>query len=73
MTVTSRRKPPKPWNIHFFRRDESDDPVRSVPAIEFLDSIPAKVAAEIDPCGPRRGCRGAAALVLWRRQVGGNA
>lgn len=47
MTVTSHRNPPKPWNIHFFQRDESDDPARRVPAIEFLDSIPAKVAAEI--------------------------
>jgi len=47
MTVTSQRKPPKPWIIHFFQRDESDDPARGVPAIEFLDSITAKVAAEI--------------------------
>lgn len=35
------------WRIQFFRRDEDDDPSRSVPAIEFLDSIPLKVVAEI--------------------------
>jgi hypothetical protein len=47
MTAASGKTPPKPWNIHFFQRDESDDPARPVPAIDFLDSIPAKVAAEI--------------------------
>ncbi len=47
MTATSQKKPPKPWSIHFFQRDKSDDSERAVPAIEFLDSIPAKVAAEI--------------------------
>jgi hypothetical protein len=35
------------WRIQFFRRAEDDDPSRSTPAIDFLDSIPAKVAAEI--------------------------
>lgn len=47
MTAPSRKQPPKPWSIHFFQRNESDDSERAVPAIEFLDSIPAKVAAEI--------------------------
>jgi hypothetical protein len=47
MSVTSQKNQPKPWNIHFFQRDKADDSERAVPAIEFLDSIPAKVAAEI--------------------------
>jgi hypothetical protein len=40
-------KPSKPWRIHFFQRHEEDDPSRTVPAIDFLDRLPAKVAAEI--------------------------
>lgn len=36
----------QPWLIHFFRRHEADDPNRSVPAIDFLDQLPAKVVAE---------------------------
>ena len=36
-----------PWRIHFFQRDEKDDPARSVPAIDFLETVPIKVAAEI--------------------------
>lgn len=47
MTVSPRKKPSKPWSIHFFQRDEADDAARAIPAMEFLDSIPAKVAAEI--------------------------
>jgi len=47
MTARSTRRAPKPWNIHFFQRDQADDPACGVPAIDFLDSIPAKVAAEI--------------------------
>lgn len=47
MTDPSKRKRSKPWRIHFFQRDEADDVRQAVPAIEFLDSIPAKVAAEI--------------------------
>ena len=47
MTVSPRNKPSKPWSIHFFQRDQADDRACTVPAIEFLDSIPAKVAAEI--------------------------
>ena len=47
MTAIARKKPSKPWNIHFFQRDEADDSGRSSPAMDFLDSIPATVAAEI--------------------------
>jgi hypothetical protein len=47
MTGTSRTTPSKAWSIHFFQRHESDDVERGVPAIEFLESVPAKVAAEI--------------------------
>lgn len=46
MTVTPQKKPSKPWGIHFFQRDEADDAERTVPAIDFLESIPTKVAAE---------------------------
>lgn len=35
------------WRIQFFRRHEDDDPDCSVPAINFLTSLPVKVAAEI--------------------------
>lgn len=46
--VRSPSKPvPSPWRIQFFQRAESDDPSRGVPAIEFLDGLPPKVAAEI--------------------------
>ena len=37
----------KPWLIHFFQRASVDDGRESVPTIEFLDGLPAKVAAEI--------------------------
>lgn len=37
----------EPWGIHFFRRDSAGDAPRMTPALEFLDSVPAKVAAEI--------------------------
>lgn len=36
-----------PWRIHFFQRHQSDDAERTVPAIEFLDSLPVKNVAEI--------------------------
>ena len=36
-----------PWRIHFFQRHIDDDATRPVPSIEFLDGLPAKVAAEI--------------------------
>lgn len=38
---------PEPWRIHFFQRHPDDDVDESVPTVEFLDSIPPKVAAEI--------------------------
>jgi len=38
---------PEPWIIHFFRRHRSDDATESVPAMEFLRSLPAKAEAEI--------------------------
>lgn len=37
----------EPWLVHFFQRHEDDDPDGSVPAIEFLESLPVKVRAEI--------------------------
>ncbi|HUB41203.1 MAG TPA: hypothetical protein VMA72_20360 [Streptosporangiaceae bacterium] len=39
--------PPERWLIHFFQRHADDDPARATPAIEFLDTLPDKVAAEI--------------------------
>jgi hypothetical protein len=39
--------PTDPWRIHFFRRHSADDRTEAVPAIQFLDSLPEKVAAEI--------------------------
>lgn len=36
-----------PWRIHFFQRHPKDDPNRTVPAIDFLESVPIKVRAEI--------------------------
>ncbi len=36
-----------PWLIHFFQRHAGDDPNETVPAIEFLESVPLKVRAEI--------------------------
>jgi hypothetical protein len=41
------RLPKDPWRIHFFQRHEDDDPHETVPAIEFLEALPQKVAAEI--------------------------
>lgn len=38
---------PDPWLIHFFQRQEDDDPTRLVPTIDFLDGLPDKVVAEI--------------------------
>lgn len=37
----------EPWLIHFFQRDGRDDPDQAVPAITFLDQVPAKARAEI--------------------------
>lgn len=38
---------PDPWLIHFFQRHKDDDPGESVPTIDFLESVPLKVRAEI--------------------------
>lgn len=46
-TMSRVSPPPTPWRIHFFQRHIEDDPKRSVPALEFLISLPTKVAAEI--------------------------
>lgn len=35
------------WRIHFFRRDFANDARRATPALDFLDTVPVKVAAEI--------------------------
>lgn len=45
--MTTAARPAKSWRIHFFQRDRRDDVDRSVPAVEFLDGLPTKVAAEI--------------------------
>ena len=37
----------RPWLIHFFKRSPDDDPDEAVPTLEFLETIPPKVAAEI--------------------------
>lgn len=42
-----KKRPREPWQIHFFQRDVHDDPDTTTPAQDFLDAIPAKVAAEI--------------------------
>jgi len=39
---------PDSWLIHFFQRHRSDDPARSVPAIDFLERLPLKVRAEMN-------------------------
>jgi hypothetical protein len=48
--MTKKAKPterPAPWRVHFFQRHASDDPKRTVPALEFLRSCPTKVEAMI--------------------------
>jgi Phage derived protein Gp49-like (DUF891) len=35
------------WRIHFFRRHADDDAAKTTPALDFLESLPVKVAAEI--------------------------
>jgi hypothetical protein len=37
----------EPWRIHFFRRHPDDDPGETVPALDFFEQLPSKVAAEI--------------------------
>ena len=36
-----------PWLIHFFQRASHDDESETVPALDFFESLPEKVAAEI--------------------------
>lgn len=38
---------PEPWKIHFFRRHADDDAGRATPVLDFFDTVPVKVAAEI--------------------------
>lgn len=38
---------PSPWQIHFFRRARRDDAHQAVPAMEYLDGLPPRCAAEI--------------------------
>jgi hypothetical protein len=38
-----------PWRIHFFQRHPADDEDQAVPARDFLDAVPTKIAAEIQP------------------------
>ena len=40
--------PRDPWLIHFFQRHPSDDPGESVPALDFFEGLPPKIAAEIN-------------------------
>lgn len=47
MAGSTSRAAGVPWQIHFFRRAAADDPGRTVPAIDFLEAIPEKLAAEI--------------------------
>ena len=37
-----------PWAIHFFQRSGADDPAEPIPAMDFFESIPEKVASEIN-------------------------
>lgn len=44
--MASRSATP-PWRVHFFQRAAGDDPSRGVPAIDFFETLPLKVATEI--------------------------
>jgi Txe/YoeB family toxin of Txe-Axe toxin-antitoxin module len=37
-----------PWLIHFFERSSADEASRCVPTVDFFESLPPKVAAEIN-------------------------
>jgi Txe/YoeB family toxin of Txe-Axe toxin-antitoxin module len=37
----------EPWRIHFFQRPIDNDPGQSIPALDFLNHVSAKVAAEM--------------------------
>lgn len=41
-------RPVEPWLIHFFQRHPDDDVLSSVPARDFLGTLPPKIAAEFD-------------------------
>lgn len=43
--MTQRRA--STWQIHFFQSDAGGDTAASVPALEFLEALPVKVAAEM--------------------------
>lgn len=45
--MSPKKQRAAPWNIEFFKRHLSDDPDESVPAQDFLDETPPKVAAKI--------------------------
>ena len=36
----------RPWLIHYFQRHPDDDELTPVPAMDFLDGLPPKIAAE---------------------------
>lgn len=38
---------PVPWLIHFFQRAKADDADESIPARDFFETLPGKVASEI--------------------------
>ncbi len=44
MATASR---PAPWLIHFFQRAKAGDAHEAVPALDFFESLPDKVAAEM--------------------------
>jgi Txe/YoeB family toxin of Txe-Axe toxin-antitoxin module len=47
MTKKTASERPALWRVHFFQRHASDDPKRTVPALEFLRACPTKVEAMI--------------------------
>lgn len=46
-TRVATRAAPTPWAIEFFQRHRDDDEAEAVPARDFLDAVPDKVAAKI--------------------------
>ena len=46
-TPVATRAAPTPWAIEFFQRHRDDDHAEAVPARDFLDNVPDKVAAKI--------------------------
>ena len=39
--------PPEPWEIRYFRRHPDDDPDQRVPGLDFIDSCPVAVQADL--------------------------